>query len=84
MHEHAIVNLHIFCCEMYMVVTVHESAPLSGKGVIAEIDDSKFGKMKYGRGKPVNLDSGCLVELKEERINVFKKLSIKGTKILSS
>ena len=43
--------------------------------MIVEIDESKFGKMEE-----VNqwMDSGCLLVLKEEWINLFLKLSIKG------
>ncbi|GFV12339.1 hypothetical protein TNCV_1538341 [Trichonephila clavipes] len=37
-----------------MVAVLNESEPLGGERKIVEIDESMFGKMKYGRGKPVN------------------------------
>ena len=52
--EHTIVDWCMFCHEVRMLITVNESVPLGGKGVIVEIDESKFGKMKYGKGKHVN------------------------------
>ncbi|GFS59057.1 uncharacterized protein TNCV_69531 [Trichonephila clavipes] len=36
-----------------MVACVNESAKLGGEGTIVEIDESLFGKMKYGKGKRV-------------------------------
>ena len=44
---------------------MNKSVLLGGKAVIVEIDESKFGKMKYERSK-LWKDSGCLVALKEK------------------
>ena len=45
----------MFCHEVCMLIMINESVPFGGKGVIMEIDESMFGKMKHGRGKPVNV-----------------------------
>ncbi|GFY19917.1 mitotic-spindle organizing protein 2A [Trichonephila clavipes] len=37
-----------------MNAVVNESVKIGGVNVIVEIDESKFGKMKYGKGKPVD------------------------------
>ena len=37
-----------------MVTMMNESVPLGGKSVIVEIDESKFGKTKYGGNRPVD------------------------------
>ncbi|GFT34768.1 uncharacterized protein TNCV_618101 [Trichonephila clavipes] len=40
--------------EVCMAAILKESEPLGGEGKIVEIEESMFGKMKYGKGKPVN------------------------------
>ena len=54
MAEHTVVDWYMFCREVCMLMMLNESVPLGGKGVIVETDKSKFGKMKYGRGRPVD------------------------------
>ncbi|GFS64932.1 mitotic-spindle organizing protein 2A [Trichonephila clavipes] len=63
-------NPHDICKSVCMVAILNESEPLIGEGKIVEIDESLFGKMKYGKGKPVNGQWG-LEKLKGTRINVF-------------
>ncbi|KFM59040.1 hypothetical protein X975_26845, partial [Stegodyphus mimosarum] len=53
-HEHAVVDWFMFCREVCMTTVINDSVPIGGKGVIVEVDESKFGKRKYGRGKPVD------------------------------
>ena len=45
--EHAVVDWYKFCREVCVLIMTNESVPLGGKGVIVEIDESKFGKIKY-------------------------------------
>ena len=41
-----------------MNVIVTNSVKIGGVNVVVEIDESKFGKMKFGRGKPMNGQMG--------------------------
>ncbi|GFS91600.1 uncharacterized protein TNCV_1140051 [Trichonephila clavipes] len=49
-----VVDWYMFCEEVYIVTVLNESESLGGEGKIVEIEESLFGKMKNGRGKPVN------------------------------
>ena len=40
-----------FCREVCDEVVMVRSSPIGGKGVRVQIDESKFGKRKYHRGK---------------------------------
>ncbi|GFU98904.1 uncharacterized protein TNCV_3381501 [Trichonephila clavipes] len=53
-NKNTVVDWYMFCGEVCMVEVLKESEPLGGEGKIVEIDESMFGKMKYGKGKPVN------------------------------
>ncbi|GFU67482.1 mitotic-spindle organizing protein 2A [Trichonephila clavipes] len=53
-NKNTVVDWYMFCREVCMVAVLNESEPLGGEGKIVEIDESMFGKMKYGKGKPVN------------------------------
>ncbi|GFW57504.1 mitotic-spindle organizing protein 2A [Trichonephila clavipes] len=52
-NKNTVVDWYMFCREVCMVAVLKESEPLGGEGKIVEIDESMFGKMKYGKGKPV-------------------------------
>ena len=52
--EHAVTDWCMFCREVCQELMMNERAQkIGGFGMTVEIDESKFGKMKYGRGKPV-------------------------------
>jgi len=53
-----VVDFYNFCREVCSVVLQEQSEQISGPGKIVEIDESKFGKRKYNRGKRVD---GCWV-----------------------
>ena len=53
-HEHRIIDSYVFCREGHVVIMINESIPLGGMDVIVEIGESKFGTMKYRRGKPMD------------------------------
>jgi len=52
--EKTIIDFYNFCREVCSVVLEKFSEPIGGVGKIVEIDESKFGKRKYNRGKRVN------------------------------
>ncbi|GFV16652.1 mitotic-spindle organizing protein 2A [Trichonephila clavipes] len=75
-----------------------ESEPLGGEGKIVEIDESMFGKMKYGKGKPANgqwvfggverNSNKCFFRVvpnrtKEELLSVIKEWVVPGSVIIS-
>ncbi|GFT71115.1 mitotic-spindle organizing protein 2A [Trichonephila clavipes] len=81
-----------------MVAVLKESEPLGGEGKIVEIDESMFGKMKYGKGKNVNgqwvfggverNSNKCFFRVvpnrtKEEHLSVTKEWVIPGSIIIS-
>ncbi|GFX23091.1 mitotic-spindle organizing protein 2A [Trichonephila clavipes] len=47
-----IIGWFMFCREVCMNAVVNDSVKIGGVNVIVEIDESKFGKMTYGKGKP--------------------------------
>jgi len=56
-------------------VMMKRSSPIGGHGIRMQIDESKFGKRKYHRGKLlVNsiFDISCFCALKTEGIRLFK------------
>ncbi|GFX86942.1 mitotic-spindle organizing protein 2A [Trichonephila clavipes] len=67
-NKNTVVDWYMFCREVCMVACVNESAKLGGEGKIVEIDESLFGKMKYGKGK---------------RVKVIREWILPGTTIIS-
>ncbi|EFX60123.1 hypothetical protein DAPPUDRAFT_19746, partial [Daphnia pulex] len=43
-----------FCREVAEDIVINNSEKIGGVGVVVEIDESKFGKRKYNRGKRVD------------------------------
>lgn len=56
--DHTIVDWYNFCREVCVEVLIKDSELIGGPGIVVEIDESKFGKRKYNRGKRVE---GCWV-----------------------
>lgn len=48
---HSVVDWASFCREVCVSWSTRTSVPLGGVGVIVEIDEAKFGKRKYNRGR---------------------------------
>ncbi|XP_035233008.1 uncharacterized protein LOC118204826, partial [Stegodyphus dumicola] len=51
--KNTVTDWKSFCREVCMELCLKENVKLGGEGVIVEIDESKFGKQKYHRGKRV-------------------------------
>ena len=52
--DHTIVDWRNFCREVCVTVLEKESTQIGGEGIEIEIDESKFGKRKYHRGRKVD------------------------------
>ncbi|GFU84135.1 mitotic-spindle organizing protein 2A [Trichonephila clavipes] len=97
-NKNTVVDWYMFCREVCMAAILKESEPLGGEGKIVEIDESMFGKMKYGKGKPVNgqwvfggverNSNKCFFRVvpnrtKEELLSVIKEWVVPGSVIIS-
>ena len=51
---HTVIDWLNFAREVCVSVLERESEPIGGPGTIVEIDESKFGKRKYNRGRQVD------------------------------
>ena len=51
--NHTVIDFFNFCREVCSVIIKEHSEPIGGVGKVVEIDESKFGKRKYNRGKRV-------------------------------
>jgi len=71
--EKTIVDFYNFCREVCSIILEEYSEPIGEPGKVVEIDESKFGKRKYNRGKRVGLSMvcGCLGALKETTRGAF-------------
>ena len=49
-----VIDFYNFCREVCVVILEQQSEPIGGPGCIVEIDESKFGKRKFNRGKHVD------------------------------
>ncbi|XP_035220542.1 uncharacterized protein LOC118193551, partial [Stegodyphus dumicola] len=93
-----VVDWRNFCREVCMDVCVKKSEMIGGPGMAVEIDESKFGKRKYNRGRRVNgkwvfggieRESGkCFSEVVEDRsretlLEVIRRKILPGTMIIS-
>ncbi|KAF8768428.1 hypothetical protein HNY73_021251 [Argiope bruennichi] len=65
-------HLSDFCREVCQTVLIEERTMIGGVGSTVEIDESKFGKMKYGRGRT-----------SEELVSVLKEWVLPGTEVIS-
>ena len=59
MHEcaiapHTVVYWFYFCREVCAIILEEESTQIGGPGEVVEVDESKFGKRKYNRGRRVD------------------------------
>ena len=87
-----------FCREVCVEVIMDESVPIGGPGMIVEIDENKFGKRKFNRGKRVDgkwvfggVERGsknCFLKVvpdrsKETLLNVLQTYVLPGTTIIS-
>ncbi len=52
--DHTLVDWYNFCREVCLEILVGENEQIGGPGVEVEIDESKFGKRKYHRGRRVD------------------------------
>ncbi|GFU73995.1 hypothetical protein TNCV_1641221 [Trichonephila clavipes] len=52
LNKNTVIDWFMFCRGLYECGC--EQRKIGGVNVIVEIDESKFGKMKYGKGKPVD------------------------------
>ncbi|GBM61044.1 hypothetical protein AVEN_264372-1 [Araneus ventricosus] len=88
--EPTVVDWKSFCSEVCVDMIIHRSKKLGGVGHVVEIDESKFGKRKYHKGKRVEgkwvfggIERGssffCVVTL----IEITKKYVAPGTTVLS-
>jgi len=50
---HTVVDFYNFLREVCCVILQEQSEPIGGPGKVVEIDESKFGKRKYNKGKRV-------------------------------
>ncbi|GFU02129.1 mitotic-spindle organizing protein 2A [Trichonephila clavipes] len=98
LNKNTVIDWFMFCREVCMNAVVNESVKIGGVNVIVEIDESKFGKMKYGKGKPVDgkwvfggIERGtnrCFFRVverrtKEELLCVIKEWVLPGSTIVS-
>jgi len=51
--SHTLANWGMFCREVMLVFLERSSVKIGGPNKTVEIDDSKFGRRKYHRGRPV-------------------------------
>jgi len=52
--DKTIIDFYNFCREVCSVILEEHSEPIGGHEKVVEIDESKFGKRKYNRGKRVD------------------------------
>ncbi|XP_055948295.1 uncharacterized protein LOC129981472 [Argiope bruennichi] len=87
-----------FCREVCVCMLVNESVKLGGPGKIVEIDESKFGKRKYNKGKMVEgawvfggverYSNKCFMTVVQDRtsetlLSVLKEWVIPGSTVMS-
>ncbi|GFX99018.1 mitotic-spindle organizing protein 2A [Trichonephila clavipes] len=97
-NKNTVVDWYMFCREVCMIACVKESAKLGGVGEIVEIDESLFGKMKYGKGRRGNVkwvfggvqreSKKCFFRVvqsrtKEELLKIIHEWILPGTTIIS-
>ena len=96
--EHTIVDWFNFCREVAVEVMQKESVQIGGVGEVVEIDESKFGKRKFNKGRRVDgvwvfggicrRTRDCFLVPVEDRtastlIPLIKKWIKPGTKVIS-
>jgi len=52
--NHTVIDFYNFLREVCRVVLQEQSEPIGRPGVIVQIDESKFGKRKHNRGRPID------------------------------
>lgn len=96
--KQTIVDWYNFCREVCVLILEGSSKKIGGDGHVVEIDESKFGKRKYHRGKRVDgvwvfggIDretKECFFECVSDRsastlVDIIKKNIVPGTLIIS-
>ncbi|GFU09821.1 mitotic-spindle organizing protein 2A [Trichonephila clavipes] len=99
LNKNTVIDLFMFCREVCMNAVVNESVKIGGVNVIVEIDESKFGKMKYVKRQACEWKVGvwryrkrnenrCFFRVverrtKEELLCVIKEWVLPGSTIIS-
>ncbi|GFU96196.1 mitotic-spindle organizing protein 2A [Trichonephila clavipes] len=96
--SHTAVDWYNFCRKVCIHVLIRDSCKIGGVDAIVEVDESKFGKMKYGKRRPVNgkwvfggterNSNKCFFRVvpcrtKECLLSVIKEWVLPGTTIIS-
>ncbi|KAF8778075.1 hypothetical protein HNY73_014840 [Argiope bruennichi] len=69
--DKTVTDWYSFCRDVCQTVLIEESTMIEGVGSTVEIDESKFGKITYGRGRAA-----------EELVSVLKEWVLPGTEII--
>ncbi|GFW53355.1 hypothetical protein TNCV_4075761 [Trichonephila clavipes] len=74
--SHTAVDWYNFCREVCLHALIRDSCRIGGVDAIVVVNESKFGKMKYGRGRPMK-GAHTIIALRARRVESKVSLGIR-------